>query len=383
MNLNGKMNMITYFLLVFIVLVILYLYQRYQHKIDRENISYNYNIIQKYLLSEPDDTRLEKMGKPILWIFIDYEYNSRKWDSFGSRSSYQLNQPYLYLTVKTIIERCDDSFHICLIDDKSFAKLLPHWYVDMSRISSPIKQYMIDLGMMKLLYKYGGIRVPPSFICMRNLITLYQGTSVPFIGEFVNRNITSSHFDFYPSIEIMGSRKETQVIGELIEFMQREISRDYTDETKLLGSFNRWCNSRIERHEMELIDGELIGTKTIENQQVLVDNLLTDDYINFNTKMYGIYIPEKELKSRNHYNWFVRMSTKQVLEGNMIISKYILLANTPNAPVGVIEPMKQRTGEFVSFWKVPSGAPVWGLKPVDIGNYVPKMSYPAAVPGPN
>ena len=382
--LKNKTSMIKYFSLVFIVLVILYLYQRYQHKIDRENVAYNYNIIQKYLLFDSDDVRLTKISKPILWIFVDYEYNSRKWESFGSRSSYQLNQPYLYLTVKTIIEKCDNSFHICLIDDKSFAKLLPLWNIDLTRISAPIKQYMIDLGMTKLLYKYGGIRVPTSFICMRNLKELYDDAAqAPFIGEFVNRNITSSSFDFYPSIEFMGAHRESRVISELIEFMQREISADQTDEMKLLGTFNRWCDARIKKHQMKLLDGEMIGTKTVEHQQVLIDNLLSENYIDFNKNMYGIYIPEKELKSRNHYNWFICMSPAQVLEGKMIISQYILLANTQYGAMGVIEPMKQRPNEFVSFWKVPSGAPVWGLKPINIGNDVPSMKYPRSIPGPN
>lgn len=374
------MSMFTYFLLFFLVLVILYMYQRYQQKIDRETTTHNYNIIQEYLLTEPDDMRLEKMKKPILWIFVDYEYNSRHWQSFGSRSSYQLNQPYLYLTVKTIIERCDQSFHICLIDEYSFSKLLPNWYVKMNRISNPMKRYMIDLGMTKLLYRYGGIRVPPSFICMRNLISLYDNIDVPFLTEMVNRNQTSSHLNFYPNIEFMGCQKEENVIGELIEFMQREISNDYTDEINFLGTFNRWCNTRIEKGQIQLIDGEMIGTKTKEKKQVLIDDLLTDDYIEFNSKMYGIYIPERELIGRNHYNWFVRMSPKQVLGGNMIVSKYILLANTTQQ-TGVIEGCENPDNEYIGFWKVPSLAPVWGLRPLYLGNYVKKETYPNTGPG--
>jgi len=380
MSSKNNMNIISFILITFVVLVILYLYQRYQHKIDRENVSYNFDIIQKYLLSDPDDIRLEKISKPILWIFIDYEYNARKWESFGSRSSYNLNQPYLYLTVKSIIDKCDDSFHICLIDAQSFTNLLPNWNVNMSRISSPIKSYMVDLGMTKLLYRYGGIRVPPSFICMRNLIGLYNDAkmSVPFIGEFVNRNITSTYHDFYPNMEFMGCRKEDIVIGELIEFIQRNISTDNTDETSFLGSFNRWCNSSIDKGKMKLIDGELLGTKTVDNRQIVIDQLLTENYIDFNKKMYGIYIPENEVLKRSNYSWFARMSPKQVLQGNMIVSKYLLLTNASYTG-GVIEPMTKNDNKYIGFWKVPSGAPVWGLKPVDLGNNVPKMSYPMAV----
>ena len=76
----------------------------------------------QYLL---DDDTLGKSKKPILWIHVPYEYNSRNWLSFGSRSAFDLNQPYLYLTVKTIIKNCDESFKIVMIDDGSFEKLIP------------------------------------------------------------------------------------------------------------------------------------------------------------------------------------------------------------------------------------------------------------------
>ena len=126
----SKNNDFLYVILIFIILVLLYLYQRFQQKIDRDNNVVNYNIIQKYLLSDSPDSKLTNSSKPILWLYVNYDYNSRKWLSFGSRSSFELNQPYLYLTVKSIIEKCDNSFHICLIDDKSFTKLLPKCDVD-------------------------------------------------------------------------------------------------------------------------------------------------------------------------------------------------------------------------------------------------------------
>jgi hypothetical protein len=235
---------------------------------------------------------------------------------------------------------------------------------------------MIELGMTKLLYQYGGIRVPISFVCMRDLISL---TEKPFVCEFVNRNISSTYTDFYPSIEFMGSDKENHIIKDLINYIEIDISQDYTDETKFLGLFDRWCKKQSELNNLTIIDGQLIGTKSMKNQQILIDNLLTNDYIDLNSNAYGIYIPQRELMMRNHYNWFLRMSPKQVLEGNMILSKYILLSNTPNN--GIIEPLQSKPN-WISFWKVPSAAPVWGLKPVMLGNYVGKQSFPANIPGP-
>ena len=95
--------------------------------------------------------------------------------------------------------------------------------------------------------------------------------------------------------------------------------------------------------------------------------------------------------SRHYYNWFVRMSPQQVLEGNMIISKYILLANIPGSNMNIVEKMINKKGrtlkeffkeKWIRFWQVPSGAPVWGMKPLNLGYYVRGEKYPENVPGP-
>ena len=79
-------------ILFFILLVLGILYRRYEDKRERQESSDIYENIQQYLL---DDDTLGKSKKPILWIHVPYEYNSRQWLSFGSRSSFNLNQPYL------------------------------------------------------------------------------------------------------------------------------------------------------------------------------------------------------------------------------------------------------------------------------------------------
>jgi len=357
-------NYINYIYL-FVILIVLW-YNRYEDKRVREENVGNYDAIQKYLLNE---SSLADTKKPILWIPITYEYNARNWISFGSRSSFELNQPYMYLTVRSIINQCQDSFHICIIDDESFEKILPNWTVNMRSIASPVSDYMRSLALSKILYKYGGLIVPPSFLCMRDLNELYtMGTSGEkmFICETVDRNITSTTHEFYSDISFMGSPKECSVLKEMIDFMQRTISADYTAQAEFLGDFNRWCNSRVQKHQINLIPGKLIGTKTMDDTMILVDNLLSNDYIDLYPQAYGIYIPSKEILNRRHYEWFARMSQTQVLESNVIICKYILLASAPDSKNGTIEPMKNNGGwtkNWIGYWQVPSGFGLWGPKP--------------------
>ena len=368
-------NLNSYLFLFAIVLVSTFFYQRYQNKWDRQNNDWDdYYGIQQYLLRDDD---LVKQKKPILWIHIEREYNSRNWTSFGSRSSLDLNQPYLYLTVKSIIHFCHDSFHICIIDDDSFGRLMPEWKHH-KNLANPVAYYVRELAFMKLIHKYGGIRVPASFICMRDLIDMYEmGTrnDKMFVCEMVDRNVTSTHRTFCANIRFMGARAANAAVGQLIEFIQKTISADQTDETWFIGRFTRWCDEAIENGRVKLIDGKLIGTKTIDDEPIIVDQLIADDYLDIYSNTFGIYIPAREILNRRHYEWFARLSEVQVLQSNLIVSKYLLLSNSPDAKMGVIEPMRKQHN-WVGFWQVPSDAPLYGLKPNFLGDNLRELKYP-------
>jgi hypothetical protein len=358
-------NKKTYLNIIYAILFlvgILFLYNRYSDKKLKSNTKEDYGSIQQYLLTESD---LAKSKKPILWIHVKYEYNSREWISFGSRSSFNLNQPYMYLTVKSIITQCKDTFNICIIDDNSFTKLIPGWKVNTNIISNPVSDYIRSLGIANLLYIYGGILVPPSFLCLRNLIDLYDtglNKSDMFVCENIDRNITSATHEFYPDISFMGSKKKCSILKDLIDFMQRIISSDYTAQSEFLGDFNRWCNTRITNNQITLIPGKMIGIKTLEDTPILVDNLLSSNYIDFYPKMYGIYIPADEILNRNYYSWFARLSSKQVLQSNTIIGKYILLANAPDVKIETIK-NNNKKNDWIGYWQVPSQFGLWGFKP--------------------
>ena len=146
------------------------LYDRYKKKFGLDIELNNREKIQKFLLN--DDTLLN--GKPILWIHNAYDVNSRNWSSFSSRNSNELNQPYLSLCIETIIKTCGDSFNICIIDDNSFDALIPDWSINMDKVPEPIKNHIRMLGLCKILYYYGGMKIPSSMVVTKNLRGLYN-----------------------------------------------------------------------------------------------------------------------------------------------------------------------------------------------------------------
>ena len=365
---------ITNYIILFVILIVLgMLYSRFEEKRKRDESKEDYHAIQKYLLNE---TTLANSEKPILWIHVPREYNSRNWASFGSRSSLELNQPYLLLTAKTILNKCSESFTICIIDDDTFQKLIPSWEINMQTISAPILNNVRKLGMLQLLYKYGGLVCPLSFLCMKDLIGLYEkGTrgGRPFLCEMTNRNVTHTSFDYYPDISFSGAPRENQTIQKLIDFWQRTMSSDYTAESDFLGNINRWCNSRIQSGEINKINGVEIGTKTVDETPIIIDDLMSNNYLNLYTGTYGIYIPADEILKRHKFEWFARSSAKQVLESNTIIGNYILVNLGESA--NLLEPLESDApSKNVGFWKVPSDAPYYGLKPNFLGDNVKRYN---------
>lgn len=384
----------TSYLLAFVFLVAFgILFQKYLEKKARNGEHDNYKDVKQYLLSE---SSLAKSKKPIMWIYTPYEYNSRDWISFGSRSSYNLNQPYLNLCVKSIISNCDQSFTICIVDDNSFAKLIPGWNIDLSIVGDPIVSYIRQMAMAKLIYNYGGISVPISFLCFKDLIDMYErGISVKledknetgkmFVCENVNTNISSTNNRFYPDTSFIGSKKNNNKMKEFIDYMQRLISGDYTAQIDFLGNFDKWANKNVNNRQINLIPGTDVGTKTLDNSPVLVDDLLGEDYIKLYDGMYGIWIPAKAILKRRNYEWFTRLSDEQIFQSKFILAKYFVLALAPslnnnNKKMSVIESLDSEENDnkdWFSFWQVPISTtlPVYGPKPLNIGDNVPQYKF--------
>ena len=97
---------------------------------------HNLGLIQKYLLKKKSSTKfpesLFNITKPIIWIHINYEINTREWENFYSRNTKCLNQPYINLLVKNTINKCQDNFHVIIIDDSAFSDLLPNWNLEIA-----------------------------------------------------------------------------------------------------------------------------------------------------------------------------------------------------------------------------------------------------------
>jgi len=286
-----------------------------------------YDMVKKYLLN---DSPLYGFNKPKIWIHTKYDINARKWRDFYSRNSSDLNQPYIHLTIKSIIHHCGDDFHICLIDDESFSKLIPTWDIELSTIAEPLRTQYRQLALAQLIYFYGGMIVPNSFLCKRNLKAMYDiglEDNKPFVCESINRTsnmlIKGSKAPFLPDTYFMGAKKNDVVIKEYVDYLKsRSANGHFTAAYEFLGDAAIGCAGTIQTGRMNLIGGEYIGIKTNKNKRVLIEDLLEDNYLDLNENLYGIYIPEDELLIRPKFSWFAVLSIEQLMETNTFLTKH-------------------------------------------------------------
>ncbi len=312
---NDQISQYAYTLLILFGAGIMY--QRYQQKYNVDSDSYNYKLLQEYLLND-NSNNLGKSKKPVLWIHIPYEVNSRIWENFNSRNNKNLNIPYFYLTIKSIIENCSQSFNICLIDDNSFSKLLNDWNIDFNKLAEPVKNKVRHLCFFKILYKYGGFFVPPSFVCNKNLKSLYDEGIVnnkPFVFEFYNNRNTFNISEFFPNINMIGAPKKNDSILNCIHYLENMISKDFTNESVFLDNTNRFIYQEIINNKINYLEGTKIGTKTYDNKPIVLEELFNKN-TNFSlpSHSYGIAIPHEELIKRHKYNWFVYLDVDAICD---------------------------------------------------------------------
>jgi hypothetical protein len=327
MQINTK-NLHLYAFALGLVAVASYVGNKFKNQFkDRDE----YDLVRQYLLNE---SPLYGNNKPKIWIHSKYEYNSRVWKSFQSRSSVDLNQPYIHLTIKSIIDHCGDDFHICLIDDNTFSKLIPSWDIDLSSLAEPLRSRAREIAMLELVYYYGGMVLPNSFLCMKPMHEFYLNATAgdkPFVCEFINRTANplrqgsrEGRLAFLPNLRIVGANKNDTVVKELVKHLKEKIQiSHFSADRDLAGEIGYLLLDQVENSNVNLVSGEMIGTKTKCQKPILIDDLMEETYLKLNPDCVGIAIPDEEILARTKYQWFAVMDTREILNGQFILAKYL------------------------------------------------------------
>jgi hypothetical protein len=300
-------------IVVLIAIALNLIYRRFKYSEELFDTTEQYKIVNEYLLGE----RLSDL-KPILWVHSATEVNARNWESFQSRTSTNLNQPYVLQCIQSIYDKCGESFNVCLIDDTVFAKLIPKWALQVENMASPAKEHYRQLGFTSLLYFYGGMLVPASTLCVRNLLRLH--TSALDESDFY---AVEKYGDgvFVPNPEFMGCRKRSAAVGALLTWQHHLCETDKTSASDFNGEVSNYLKQKA-----VLVDGTVVGLKR-DGQPLSVEDWLGSTALDLQVD--AVCLPGKEILRRPKFSWFCRMSTAQISKSNLAISPYMRASLTP------------------------------------------------------
>ena len=223
-----------------------------------------------------------------------------------------------------MIMKCDDTFHVCIIDDTSFARLLSGWKVDMKLLSDPMKQYMRQLGICQLLYKYGGIYMDADLICLRDPIEIIQKLNK---YDFVGFGCTGAKCSYgygQPSNWLLASRPNSILMASVLKHLLNKIEKQDKFSYHDLGKMVIWeeLNKLIKEDNYEYFHYPNIfdGSRDINGAWVSSDIVFSDKKVEYedekNMMFFVFYSSDMEADVK-------KMSEKELLSKDWVYTKFL------------------------------------------------------------
>jgi hypothetical protein len=277
----------------------------------------------RLLFGTPErDSPEVRRRQPKMWIHVAHDRNARIWQSFGSPSSRELNQAYITLCIASIVGHCGADFDIMMVDDTTFAKLIPDWpHGDMSSEIQPRANRLREIAMATLVYLNGGIIMPNTFVCAQPMLPVYEdylASTEMFISKDPERPRRGREEDAY----ILGAKKSAPALLEFIEYMRKSVHDDVArSEFEQRRRVTGWIASQIGVGRVAVLRG--IGQHDAKGRDISVDRLFDDAPIALPQENYGLLLPGREILARRKFGWFAYLSEDDLLTRKFFVTRYL------------------------------------------------------------
>jgi len=78
--------------------------------------------------------------------------------------------------------------------------------------------------------------------------------------------------------------------------------------------------------KLSILDGRFFGAQDKHGNEVGIDRLMENTFIEFAVDKLAIYIPGDEILRRTKYEWFARLSQQQLRQCDTLVAKQLLIA---------------------------------------------------------
>ena len=282
-----------------------------------------------------DKNLLQKgMDKPAIWLFYDYsDTNQRDWADFGARSSRALNIPFLNLCYESIVRHNKNDYHVEVISGLSgVAELLGGWDQlppGLRDPISPVNEAEVNWIRSAILAKFGGLWLSPYTVCLKGFGVLPKDKSV-FFGTDLDETYAGSAGTTVPGFRAIWSPIPNHPMFNEWSAVcyERVAKKSGGDQIRgdVKWDFVRFSNEYVSTGIV--VDPAAEGMRKKNGKRIQLEDLLasgTDGNLPFDITDYVVYIPFpwNELRNREMFGWFLRMSEEQIMESDIAI-KYLL-----------------------------------------------------------
>lgn len=300
-------------------------------------VVFAYFYSKDWLKNNPfSDKHLLKRGmeKPPIWLYYDTsDVNSRLWLDFGARSSRALNMPFLNLCYESIVKQNQKDYRIEVIGGLSgVAELLGGWDQlppGLRDPIAPVKKAELNYIRAAILAKYGGLWLTPYCVCLKGFGELPKDKSV-FFGTDMDETYAGPTGTSVPGFRaIWAPYANHPMFKEWADVTWSRIAQARGGEQ--IRRDENWDFVRFSTEYVNtgiVVDPAAEGLRKKDGRRIQIEDLLaagTDGNLPFDLCAYTVYVPFPwpELRDREVFGWFLRMSESQIMGSDLAI-KYLL-----------------------------------------------------------
>ena len=278
-----------------------------------------------------DKNLLERgMEKPVIWLYYDTsDVNSRQWSDFGARSTRALNIPFLNLCYESIVQQNKDLYRIEVIGGLAGAAELlgDHLPPGLRDPLSPVNEAEKNYLRTAILAKYGGLWLEPYCVCLKPFGALPKDKTV-FFGTDLDETYAGEAGTNVPGFRAIWTPKANHpMFKEWAAVCYERVAKKRGGD-QIRGDA-KWDFVRFSTEYVAtglVVDPAAEGMRKKNGKRIQLEDLLAsvDGILPFDLCDYTTYVPFPwaELRDREMFGWFLRMSEKQIMDSALAV-KYL------------------------------------------------------------
>jgi hypothetical protein len=272
-----------------------------------------------------ESVNLNHSYKPKIFVHLPLERNERLWDSFGSRSTEQMNLSIAYMSILSIIKHCGGKYDVILFDNSNIRDLLDTYHMlddisdrDYKTLNDRDLRHWEDYCKCKIIYEFGGTMMRPYFYFNQCPDKSILQSNEFRVTHYVNEGLKHTNSQFIPLTQyFMVSGRRNSDLKLYLDYLEDDFRYpEHHDPDK----YNR---SYKDLHMLKAIDPKLFGIQNTKGLPVFYDDLLSSNKeLYLSPSMVALFVNVDVHMKHRQNQWFLRMSPDQILASHTFIGQY-------------------------------------------------------------